>query len=76
MFLCICTQVETRHIDLSMYGAPHGFTAMAQTVGKPAAIASKMILNGVFHCKHMSTWFIPVATDIIIIVEYLVCVRV
>ena len=42
-------QVETRHIDLSMYGAPHGFTAMAQTVGKPAAIASKMILTGKFH---------------------------
>lgn len=39
-------QVETRHIDLSMYGAPHGFSAMAQTVGKPAAIAVKLILNG------------------------------
>ncbi len=29
-----------------MYGAPNGFSAMAQTVGKPTAIAAKMILNG------------------------------
>ena len=35
-----------RHIDLTMYGDPHGFTAMARTVGWPTAIASKMILNG------------------------------
>ena len=29
-----------------MYGTPNGFTAMAQAVGKPAAIVAKMILCG------------------------------
>ena len=29
-----------------MYGTPNGFTAMAQAVGRPAAIVAKMILNG------------------------------
>ncbi len=38
--------MEKRHIDFTMYGAPNGFSAMAQTVGKPTAIAAKMILNG------------------------------
>lgn len=37
---------ETRHIDLTHYGVPHGFSAMAQCVGKPAGIAAKMILTG------------------------------
>ena len=41
-------QQETRHIDLTMYGDPHGFTAMARTVGWPTAIAAKMILNGMW----------------------------
>ena len=40
------SQQETRHIDLTMYGEPGGFTAMARTVGWPTAIASKMILDG------------------------------
>ena len=39
-------QHEMRHIDLTMYGEPRGFTAMARTVGWPTAIASKMILSG------------------------------
>ena len=29
-----------------MYGTPNRFTAMAQAVGRPAAIVAKMILNG------------------------------
>ena len=37
---------ETRHIDLTHYGVPYGFSAMAQCVGKPAAIAAKMVLSG------------------------------
>ena len=42
----ICFPQETRHINLTMYGTPNEFTAMAQAVGKPAAIVAKMILNG------------------------------
>ena len=29
-----------------MYGTPNGFTAMAQGVGRPAAIVAKMMLCG------------------------------
>lgn len=42
-------QVERRHINLTMYGTfgvAGKFTAMAQTVGWPTAMAAKLILNG------------------------------
>ena len=42
---------EERHINMTLYGTPHGFTAMAQTVGKPTAIAAKMILSGEINRK-------------------------
>lgn len=37
---------EERGINFVAYGQPGGHSAMAQTVGKPAAIAAKMILDG------------------------------
>ena len=35
-----------RHIDLTVYGTIGKFTAMAQTVGRPLAIATKLVLDG------------------------------
>ena len=43
------SQKEMRHIDLTVYGTcgiPGQFTAMAQTVGTPLAIAAKLVLSG------------------------------
>lgn len=37
---------EIRGINLVVYGDINGHSAMAKTVGYPAAIASKMILDG------------------------------
>lgn len=37
---------EERGINFVVYGQPQGHSAMAMTVGKPAAIAAKMILDG------------------------------
>lgn len=37
---------ERKAISLVVYGQPNGPTAMAKTVGLPAAIAAKMILGG------------------------------
>ncbi|XP_037960737.1 alpha-aminoadipic semialdehyde synthase, mitochondrial [Teleopsis dalmanni] len=37
---------EQRGINFVVYGQPEGHSAMAITVGKPAAIAAKMILDG------------------------------
>lgn len=37
---------ERKAISLVVYGQPIGPTAMAKTVGLPAAIAAKMILGG------------------------------
>ncbi len=39
-------RITTTLID---YGVPNSFTAIAKTVGLPAAIAAKMILNGKMH---------------------------
>ncbi len=36
---------ETRHIDFIHYGTSNGLSAMAQTVGYTAAIATKMVLD-------------------------------
>lgn len=44
---------ETRHIDMVAYGDPNGYSAMAKTVGYPAAIAAKMILQGEIQAKGM-----------------------
>ena len=39
-------ELETKHISLVVYGTPNGFSAMAKTVGYPAAIAACMVLDG------------------------------
>ncbi|KAK7916524.1 hypothetical protein WMY93_012285 [Mugilogobius chulae] len=35
-------ELETKHISMVVYGDPSGFSAMAKTVGYPAAIAARM----------------------------------
>lgn len=49
-------ELETKHVSLVVYGDPAGFSAMAKTVGYPAAIAARMVLNGkrwhLLHWKH------------------------
>ena len=37
---------ERRAVDLVVYGQPHGYSAMAATVGYPTGIATKMVLEG------------------------------
>lgn len=44
---------EQRGINLVQYGRPNGFSAMAQTVGYPCAIATKMVLDGEIQGKGM-----------------------
>ncbi|XP_026094901.1 alpha-aminoadipic semialdehyde synthase, mitochondrial [Carassius auratus] len=39
-------ELETKHLSLVVYGDPNGYSAMAKTVGYPAAIAARMVLNG------------------------------
>lgn len=39
-------ELETRQISLVVYGDAGGFSAMAKTVGYPAAIAARMLLDG------------------------------
>uniref|UniRef100_A0A673N5F1 Alpha-aminoadipic semialdehyde synthase, mitochondrial n=1 Tax=Sinocyclocheilus rhinocerous TaxID=307959 RepID=A0A673N5F1_9TELE len=39
-------ELETKHISLVVYGDPNGYSAMAKTVGYPAAIAVRMVLSG------------------------------
>lgn len=38
--------LEDKFIDLVVYGDNKGYSAMAKTVGYPAAIAAKMVLDG------------------------------
>lgn len=37
---------EERHVDLTQYGVPHSYTAMAQCVAMPTAGAAQLILDG------------------------------
>lgn len=39
-------ELETKHISLVVYGEPNSYSAMAKTVGYPAAIAARMVLDG------------------------------
>lgn len=41
-------ELEMKHISLVVYGDVNGFSAMAKTVGYPAAIAARMVLDGKF----------------------------
>ncbi|KAH7976771.1 hypothetical protein HPB52_019157 [Rhipicephalus sanguineus] len=49
------------HVDMVTYGDPNGYSAMAKTVGYPAAIAAKMILQGEIQGKGM---VLPFAQEI------------
>ncbi|XP_041964997.1 alpha-aminoadipic semialdehyde synthase, mitochondrial [Alosa sapidissima] len=54
-------ELETKHIGLVVYGEPNGFSAMAKTVGYPAAIAAQMVLNGEITTKGL---VVPMTKDI------------
>ncbi|NWV20991.1 AASS protein, partial [Origma solitaria] len=45
--------LEDKFIDLVVYGDNKGYSAMAKTVGYPAAIAAKMVLDGEIAAKGM-----------------------
>ncbi|NXV09804.1 AASS protein, partial [Cettia cetti] len=45
--------LEDKFIDLVVYGDNKGYSAMAKTVGYPAAIAAKMVLDGEITAKGM-----------------------
>ncbi|NWZ61436.1 AASS protein, partial [Acrocephalus arundinaceus] len=45
--------LEDKFIDLVVYGDNKGYSAMAKTVGYPAAIAAKMVLDGEITTKGM-----------------------
>uniref|UniRef100_A0A8C9TUU6 Aminoadipate-semialdehyde synthase n=1 Tax=Scleropages formosus TaxID=113540 RepID=A0A8C9TUU6_SCLFO len=44
-------ELETKHFSLVVYGDSNGFSAMAKTVGYPAAIAARMVLDGEIKSK-------------------------
>lgn len=52
---------ETRNINLVVYGDPNGYSAMAKTVGYPAGIAARMVLNGEIQTKGLVA---PMTTEI------------
>ncbi|XP_040018359.2 alpha-aminoadipic semialdehyde synthase, mitochondrial isoform X1 [Gasterosteus aculeatus] len=54
-------ELETKHISLAVYGDPSGFSAMAKTVGYPAAIAARMVLDGEITTKGL---VVPMTKDI------------
>ncbi|KAM6937642.1 alpha-aminoadipic semialdehyde synthase, mitochondrial [Xenentodon cancila] len=54
-------ELETKHISLVVYGEPNGFSAMAKTVGYPAAIAARMVLEGEISTKGL---VVPMAKEI------------
>ncbi|XP_047244620.1 alpha-aminoadipic semialdehyde synthase, mitochondrial [Girardinichthys multiradiatus] len=54
-------ELETREIGLVVYGEPTGFSAMAKTVGYPAAIAARMVLDGEISTKGL---VVPMTKDI------------
>ena len=52
---------ETNNIDFVVYGEPHGYSAMAVTVGYPTAIATQMVLDGEIQEKGI---VLPLSRDI------------
>ncbi|KAM9351728.1 alpha-aminoadipic semialdehyde synthase, mitochondrial [Symphorus nematophorus] len=54
-------ELETKHITLVVYGDHNGFSAMAKTVGYPAAIAARMVLDGEITTKGLVA---PMAKEI------------
>ena len=53
---------EKRTITLVEYGEPNGLSAMAKTVGIPAGIAAKLILEGTYVAIQMVTICMYVST--------------
>ncbi|XP_005799818.1 alpha-aminoadipic semialdehyde synthase, mitochondrial [Xiphophorus maculatus] len=54
-------ELEMRQISLVVYGEPNGFSAMAKTVGYPAAIGARMVLDGEISTKGL---LVPMTSDI------------
>uniref|UniRef100_A0A3B3TXY5 Aminoadipate-semialdehyde synthase n=1 Tax=Poecilia latipinna TaxID=48699 RepID=A0A3B3TXY5_9TELE len=54
-------ELEMRQISLVVYGELNGFSAMAKTVGYPAAIAARMVLDGEISRKGL---LVPMTNDI------------
>ncbi|XP_029910291.1 alpha-aminoadipic semialdehyde synthase, mitochondrial isoform X1 [Myripristis murdjan] len=54
-------ELETKHISLVVYGDNGGFSAMAKTVGYPAAIAARMLLDGEISTKGL---VVPMTRDV------------
>ncbi|XP_015922645.2 alpha-aminoadipic semialdehyde synthase, mitochondrial [Parasteatoda tepidariorum] len=50
---------EIRQIDFIVYGEKDGYSAMAKTVGYPAAIAAKMVLENEIQTKGMVVPMVP-----------------
>lgn len=50
---------EVRGVNFVVYGDSGGYSAMAKTVGYPAAIATKMILDGEIQDRGMILPFSP-----------------
>ncbi|KAK3526193.1 hypothetical protein QTP70_017749 [Hemibagrus guttatus] len=54
-------ELEMKHISLVVYGDTNGFSAMAKSVGYPAAIAARMVLDGELNTKGL---LVPVTKNI------------
>ncbi|MCJ8735980.1 hypothetical protein PDJAM_G00253660 [Pangasius djambal] len=54
-------ELEMKHISLVVYGDANGFSAMAKTVGYPAAIAARMVLDGELNTKGL---VVPITKNI------------
>ena len=50
------------------YGEPTGYTAMAKTVGYPAAIATKMVLDGEIQ-KVVGSMYTPTILSILLFIR-------
>lgn len=53
--------IEEKALNMVVYGDPNNFSAMSKTVGYPAAIAAKMILDGEIQTKGM---IVPLTQEI------------
>ncbi|KAI5100435.1 alpha-aminoadipic semialdehyde synthase, mitochondrial, partial [Silurus meridionalis] len=54
-------ELEMKHISMVVYGDANGFSAMAKTVGYPAAIAARMVLDGELNTKGL---VVPITKNI------------
>ncbi|XP_060770752.1 alpha-aminoadipic semialdehyde synthase, mitochondrial [Neoarius graeffei] len=54
-------ELETKHINLVVYGDADGFSAMGKTVGYPTAIVARMVLDGDLNTKGL---VVPVTKNV------------